>query len=96
MRLSHHEKNSIKSSVLAFDSEAKIYLFGSRANDNVQGGDIDILIESSIIGYTEKRKIRTQIKKLIGDQKIDILVMKDSKSCDDPFILKVYREAIPL
>lgn len=96
MRLSHHEISSIRSAVLAFDSIAKIYLFGSRAKDSAKGGDIDLLIESFIIGYTEKRKIRTQIKKLIGDQKIDILIMKDLNSCEDPFILKIFREAIPI
>ncbi len=46
MRLSETEQQIIKDAVLSIDPQARIYLFGSRANDNKRGGDIDLLIAS--------------------------------------------------
>lgn len=77
MRLSTNEISSIKKNILAFDPDAKIYLFGSRTNDNAKGGDIDVLIISDKIGFNEKLKITTGIFKEIDEQKLDLVVKKD-------------------
>ncbi|MDQ6845352.1 MAG: nucleotidyltransferase domain-containing protein [Bacteroidota bacterium] len=77
MRLSEKEISAIKNNVLLFDHEAKIYLFGSRVNDAGKGDDIDILVISDKIGFTEKVKIRTSIFKEIEEQKLDLVVKKD-------------------
>ena len=50
MRLSEFEKDAIKESVLPLDPEAKIFLFGSRADDTQKGGDIDTIA----VCYPEK------------------------------------------
>ena len=77
MRLSQKEISTIKKNILCFDPEAKIYLFGSRTDDKAKGGDIDVLVISGKIGFTEKLKIRTGIFKEIEEQKLDLVVKKD-------------------
>ena len=77
MRLTKKEISAIKENILSFDEEAKIFLFGSRLNDQKKGGDIDILVISDKIGFLEKIKIKTGIFKKIEEQKLDIVVKKD-------------------
>ncbi|MEO6187374.1 MAG: nucleotidyltransferase domain-containing protein [Ginsengibacter sp.] len=77
MRLTETEISTIKKNILRFDPEAKIYLFGSRVNEEAKGGDIDILVISEKIGFIEKVKIKTGIFKEIEEQKLDLVVKKD-------------------
>lgn len=77
MRLSQREISAIKNNVLSIDKDAKIYLFGSRVDDNAKGGDIDVLIISDKIGFNEKTKIRVGIFKEIEEQKLDLVIKKD-------------------
>lgn len=74
MRISDDERKSIVNAVSEIDSEASIWLFGSRADDNKKGGDIDIAVLSKKIGIMEKIRIKKSICDKIGDQKIDLLV----------------------
>jgi predicted nucleotidyltransferase len=46
MRITEHEKDVIIEAVKNVDSDAKLWLFGSRTDDNKKGGDIDIAIFS--------------------------------------------------
>lgn len=66
-----------------FGQEARIYLFGSRTNDEKKGGDIDLFIETSDDHQaTLENKIAflVKLKKAIGDQKIDLLFPKNLDS----------------
>ena len=74
MRLTEAEVSAIKKSVYAFDPEAKIFLFGSRADDARKGGDIDLFVLSRKIKGRERRKIKLNIYDKIGEQKIDMIV----------------------
>lgn len=78
MRLSEYEIRVIKESVKRFDNNAKIYLFGSRVYDNKKGGDIDLLIFSDKLMQKDAIKIRNLLWDKIGEQKIDILIVKDT------------------
>ncbi|MFC1596112.1 nucleotidyltransferase domain-containing protein [Candidatus Margulisiibacteriota bacterium] len=81
MRLKDREVTAIKNIILSRDREAKIYLFGSRTDDDKKGGDIDLLIISDKITAPDKRKIKLNLYDQIGEQKIDLLLEKDlSKS----------------
>jgi predicted nucleotidyltransferase len=40
MRLTETEISAIRTNILQFDPDAKIYLFGSRLNDFARGGDL--------------------------------------------------------
>lgn len=58
------------------NSPHKLYLYGSRVNDSLRGGDIDLLLlleltEDKPAAESLKYKILADIKKQIGDQKID-------------------------
>ena len=77
MRLTPIEISAIKNNILSYDQDAKIFLFGSRTNDNAKGGDIDVLVISDKIGFNEKTKIRVGIFKEIEEQKLDLVVKKD-------------------
>lgn len=59
-----------------FGENAKVYLFGSRADDNKKGGDIDLYIETGIKENILERKLKmlVDLEKLLGEQKIDIVI----------------------
>jgi predicted nucleotidyltransferase len=83
MRLNDSEKAAIKETINLFDDRAKIYLFGSRVDDTKKGGDIDLLIMSSKLTFEDKIKIRLKLFDKIGEQKIDLLIAKDTSN---PFV----------
>ena len=62
-----------------FGEKATVSLFGSRVNDQKKGGDIDLFIQthrriSRAELYRLKILFLVQLKKIIGDQKIDVLI----------------------
>ena len=59
-----------------FGKDSKIYLFGSRSDDTKKGGDIDLYIETSISEKIFERKIKmlVELQKLLGEQKIDLVI----------------------
>jgi predicted nucleotidyltransferase len=81
MRIKEHEKNAIIEAVNTADSEAKVWLFGSRTDDNKRGGDIDIAILSEKINNDAMLKIQVRrfICNRIGEQKIDIVTSSGGK-----------------
>lgn len=95
MRLSEKEVTGIKNVILSFEPTAIIYLYGSRTDDNLKGGDIDLMVLSDRkISLTEKIKIKLRLYEAIGEQKIDLLTaLKDS---DSPFVHIVKKEGIIL
>ena len=93
MRITENEKNIICNAVNIQDTDAKIYLFGSRADDSKKGGDIDLLIISQKLTQKDIRKIRRNIIDKIGEQKIDIILAKNSQK---PFTRIAINEGILL
>jgi len=77
LRITEFEKDVIIEAIKTIDPNAKIWLFGSRADDNKKGGDIDIGIMSEKIGLMEEIKIKQVICDKIGEQKIDLAVSMD-------------------
>jgi len=93
MRLENYEIVAIKESVKKKDKNAKVYLFGSRVDDNKRGGDIDLLIFSEKLSSGDASDIKGSICDEIGEQKIDIIIVKDTS---DPFTRIVFKESIEL
>ena len=80
MRLKEIEIVSIKKSTnLIFGKNSKVYLFGSRVDDNKKGGDIDLYIIPGIKDniYQKKFNFLVKLEQEIGMQKIDVIMAKD-------------------
>jgi predicted nucleotidyltransferase len=74
MRLDDKIKNYLKQAIGEKIPGARLYLFGSRTDDNALGGDIDILVMTQT--PVEKkifRAIRVEFFKKFGWQKIDLV-----------------------
>lgn len=89
MRISDLERRAIKEVVLPLDAEAKIYLFGSRVDDNSRGGDIDLLIFSQVITENDRRHLRVALFERLGEQKLDLIIAKDLTK---PFVRIAYNQ----
>jgi predicted nucleotidyltransferase len=93
MRLATEEQSAINQAIHLADSDAIVYLFGSRADDAAQGGDIDLLVLSRKINLMGKIDILAQLHQKLGDRKIDIAIYPDTTR---PFPRMVMREAVRL
>lgn len=80
VRLRDGEVKTIKEAILRIDSDAVIYLFGSRADDTKKGGDIDLLVLSKVMTSQDKTHILFQLYDAIGEQKIDLLIANEPKT----------------
>lgn len=96
MRLRENEKQAIiESADQLFPRGTAIYLFGSKADVNLKGGDIDLLVLShEKINSKEIRQFKITIKEKIGDQKID--VTNSVLNTNDSFIKSIKDKAILL
>ena len=93
MRITQAEKKTICDAIHGFDPEARIFLFGSRADDAKRGGDIDIIVLSKTLSPAHKLKIKASIFGTLDEQKIDIVI---SNNQTDAFVKLILRDAIPL
>jgi len=74
MRITQGETDLLKTGIVSVLPEAKVYLFGSRADDTQKGGDIDVLILANRrLDWKEKSKIRWSFAEEFGEQKIDLV-----------------------
>jgi uncharacterized protein len=93
MRLTHSQIQAIKTTTTEiFGDDAKVWLFGSRVDDDRRGGDIDLLIqtsESDGLALTRKKiRFLSKLKTRIGEQRVD-LVIKTNDQTELPAIVKV-------
>jgi predicted nucleotidyltransferase len=100
MRISEKEIELIKNlAVKSFGKNTKVFLFGSRTADNKRGGDIDLFItnnEKSKLTFLAKIDFLTELKILIGEQKIDVVLDNETAIMKKQFYQSVRKEAIEL
>lgn len=95
MRLSPAEVAVIREEVARFDPAARVWLFGSRADDRARGGDIDLLVRSDAIGFSDKVLLKVRILDRIGSQQLDLVTAPASRPAAD-WIEAVAREGCEL
>jgi len=90
MRLSKEYQNIIKEKFKEFFKDGDIYLFGSRVDDNKKGGDIDLylVVKNHINLFEKKLKFLSRVKRELGEQKIDIVIAKDTNRLIEQEALK--------
>lgn len=93
VRLKPDEIKKIKDAVYEYDKDAEIYIFGSRADLNKKGGDLDILVISRRILPIQRRFIKINMYKVLGEQKIDIIV---TERIDSPFLRMAVQTGVRL
>jgi len=93
MRLSKNEIESIhKLAIQHFGEGTNVFLFGSRTNEQLHGGDIDLFISKGGQRLSVRAKVdfMTDLVMLIGDQKIDVVL--DHPSMRDSGFFKTIRQ----
>jgi len=78
------------------DGRCEIYLYGSRADDALKGGDIDLLVFSEKLTFSDKITALVEIKDVLGEQKIDLTIKPFSARHSDPFITEIMKTAVPI
>lgn len=78
MRLTRQEQQAIKTTIQGYDAQARVLIFGSRADPTKKGGDIDVLVITESLGFSDKLNILADLHGLLGEQKID-LVLDDGR-----------------
>lgn len=94
IRLATEETKTISDTIYGFDKNAAIFLFGSRTDESKKGGDIDLLIISGKILYNERRKIKLELLKKLGDRKIDLIIADNPDK--NTFIQFAYKHGVKL
>ena len=91
MRLHQTEIQTIKETILSLDENAEIYIFGSRTDQTSKGGDIDILVLSQSLSFGDKLKIKQMIFEKMEEQKIDLIIARDTTS---PFVRMAFKKGV--
>ncbi len=77
MRVKNEHVVFLKQSLKKYLPDADVYLIGSRTNDKLKGGDIDILvIGEKALTIQEKRNVKIAFFKEFGEQRLDIVSFK--------------------
>jgi predicted nucleotidyltransferase len=99
MRISEYEIESIKSLAHRhFGKDVQVFLFGSRAEDQKRGGDIDLFISNP---NSAQLKIKAKVNFIadlifqIGEQKIDV-VLDNPAAKNSVFFKTIYQTGIRL
>ncbi len=98
MRLSESEQQSIIEIFKKFSgTNAKIYLFGSRADDSKKGGDIDLLIVVATIADKlsfNRLDFIVELVKKIGERKVDVTLATEDELANDVFLMSIMDSAV--
>jgi len=96
VRLSLQERGTIFNVLSKLDGRCEIYLYGSRADDALKGGDIDLLVFSGKLTFSDKITALVEIKDILGEQKIDLTIKPFSARYSDPFVMEIMKTAVSI
>ena len=98
VRLTPPEIDAIKAAAdEAFGPEAVVRLYGSRVDDAMRGGDIDLMIEvaSDQLGIRAESRFLSSLFRRIDERKVDQLLVERGAPLP-PFAAMVAAHAVPL
>lgn len=98
MRLLPHEAEAIRAAVLeVFGPTARIRLFGSRARDDLKGGDIDLFVEvePGQASIANEQRLRDRIAPAVEDLRTDI-ILHERGTPFTPLERIALRDGVPL
>ena len=93
MRLSPHDQSVLRAAITQADPQARAWLFGSRADDQARGGDIDVIVLSRRIDLMAKLDLLAHLHQHLGEQRIDLLVSPDDQPA---FVRMAIANGVPL
>lgn len=81
MRLSSEQIEAIKQETEHFfGAQAEVWLFGSRVDDNLRGGDVDLYVRTASSDADQLAAARfaflARLKRRIGDRKVDLVLQR--------------------
>jgi predicted nucleotidyltransferase len=79
MRLSETQRQAIVQVVhRRFGEAGRVWLFGSRVDDQARGGDIDLYVETPLAdpaaAFAAELRARVDLERALGEQRIDLVV----------------------
>ncbi|MFT6867093.1 MAG: putative nucleotidyltransferase [Cyclobacteriaceae bacterium] len=74
MRITTEQRTFLVKTIREFRPKAEIYLFGSRINDELKGGDIDVLVLDDVkFSLKDKLDFKRKFYNQFGEQKLDLI-----------------------
>ncbi len=99
MRLTYAEIDAIRHAAREyFGQEVRVWLFGSRTDDTLKGGDIDLLVETThplADRLMRAARMNAALQLTIGEQKIDVLTV-DPAVAPQPIHMNARKQGIRL
>jgi uncharacterized protein len=72
---------------------SELFLFGSRADPDKKGGDIDLLLvtneETKKKSQSFRLELRSALREAAGDQKVDLSIATSEERLSDPFFSSI-------
>ncbi|MDD5036605.1 MAG: nucleotidyltransferase domain-containing protein [Methylococcaceae bacterium] len=99
MRLTPSQVQTTKNTVnRVLGTPNRVWLFGSRVDDRLRGGDIDLLVETEAVFPNRAEtlcRLHGALVMALGDRKLDI-VLKDARTADAPIFEIARRTGVML
>lgn len=98
MRLKPRDIDALKTAAReTFGEDACVRLYGSRVDDSLRGGDIDIIIETAPVenDWQAKGRFLDRLFTMIDEQRVDIVLAERGKPLP-AFVRMVLPDSVPL
>lgn len=106
MRLSDEERAGILRAIATVLPDAQVYLYGSRVQNHLRGGDIDLLIlfndtapdatAAPLNIFDTKINLAVALERELGERRIDITLASPENLAQDAFLQTIWPTAVPL
>lgn len=99
MRLTNAQVETIKNAAgRVLGGPTRVWLFGSRTDDTLRGGDIDLFVETDVVLPNRAEalcRLHGELTLAFGERKLDI-VLKDARTAEAPLFGAARRKGVLL